>query len=203
MLNKTSDTIFIFGRGVSCHNTSDIEAKFPNADQWRLNHGSAGQALRSGGAKYHFELHNPAHHSDDFIASFYKEHKFSPTPEIIRPDKFPYDELRKRFNNQFWANTIALQIGLALLMDYSNIVLSGADQFNLQEQNKHEESCVVFWVAIARAMGKRVLVSNHCDIFKHKTEDNLTCWDLGTKVGSGDKLEEPIYNWLREFKFYI
>lgn len=193
---KKSKNLIIIGKGESSYMAQKFLDMYGNADIWRLNQGSGWQ-LETNATIWHFEIHDPIHLSDDDIRNAYKTNGVSyNNMEVVRRGDVDIASLIRKYGNRFFANTIAIQMALALSLGYEAVGLPGCDIFDVEEEAKLEEASVVFWYGLLSARGVWVSQTDKCTIFKNGTEFNRTCWEAGKALGRDRGIGEDLRSFI-------
>lgn len=82
-------------------------------------------------------------------------------------EEYPYDEIVSRFGIDYFSNTIAYMIALAVYEGYERIRLYGVDM--ALEEYKREMPSVEFWLGVAVGQGIKVEIGQGSSLFKTKT----------------------------------
>lgn len=82
-------------------------------------------------------------------------------------EEYPYDEIVSRFGIDYFSNTIAYMIALAVYEGYEKIRLYGVDM--APEEYKNEMPSVEFWLGVAIGQGIKVEISQGSSLFKTRT----------------------------------
>jgi hypothetical protein len=188
---KSSKNLIIVGRGTSgCLAMEFLADCNYDADVWRLNYGKQLEVRPRSGAEYHFDIHTPRHFTDATIRKQYIDINRDPNEiTIVTRANINIQELIELGGNEVLANTIALQMALALKLKYSNVYFAGCDKFNTEEQGKHEEISFVLWYNILQAAGIKVNVTHMCTAFKVKSREKSQIIIVGQKLGLGLALD--------------
>lgn len=199
---KTSNNLIIIGRGISSdHAIKFLDQARYEADIWRLNQGKQHSLKPRNGVEYHFDIHEPRHHSDKDILDIYKkEGRDIKDINIITRENLNIQELIDVGGNSVLVNTIVLQMAMALKLGYTKVFLPGCDSFNSEEQGKNEELGFVLWLNILRAAGVEVVLTHMCTALKKSSSIKNNIIIIGQKLGLGLELDEKERELLAKYK---
>lgn len=86
-------------------------------------------------------------------------------PDIPHSLPFPREEVIKTVGLEYFTSSIAWMLGLALLLDYTEIGLYGIDMLG-ESEYAYQRSCVEYLIGIAHGRGKHVHLPDVCPLLK-------------------------------------
>lgn len=86
----------------------------------------------------------------------------------IKTRKYPYKEIVRHFDTEFFSCTISYMIAYALYKGYNYIRLYGVDMITTKEYER-EKGGVEYWVGIAKGMGCKVEIARGSAVCQTKT----------------------------------
>jgi hypothetical protein len=122
-----------------------------------------------------FELHSRKQIEDKERDKVKKEHlswmQNTKTPILMQqhfddiPMSIPYprDFIKKRFDTNYFTNTISWQIALAIHLGFKEIALYGINMANDEEFKSQRPSCEYF-VGLARGLGIKIFIPDESDL---------------------------------------
>lgn len=81
---------------------------------------------------------------------------------MIELNNYPLDEIRKKFNCNYFTNTISYMLAYALYKGFDEIEIYGVDM-NDKDEYINQRSSVMYWIGFARGKGVKVKISSNID----------------------------------------